>query len=389
MRNRIRVLAAAAGLTGYVFLAVQVLRSAQGADAWPVGSSARALATLAEQRMERGVAVLGGQEGSAASRLAAYRSDLGAAERDLVRSLEAMPAQPRTLARLAAVRSELSFGAPSGEQSSLAMISLAARLAPEAPAIQEQMGRLLLRLGDRDAAGACLRKAVALDPARAGGIVQAMNEQFYAPEEVLEALPRCPETLLALQRPFQDAGRIAEYAELLEGNLPGTVELLRAYARARLWGKEGERLVAAMERLGTLEDARLEAERLVELSRGRDVQGDPAGALAAAQRAVVIAPEDPLVLENLGLISLRAEDPASALEAFRDALGKLARRGRSVADRARLYRMIGVAEERHGARDRAYDAYKRALELDPEEPLALRRVTEMEKAAGLPDAEAR
>ena len=68
--------------------------------------------------------------------------------------------------------------------------------------------------------------------------------------------------------------------------------------------------------------------------------------------------------------------------------GALALHARGSADpgtRARLYGRIGEAEERRGNAGRAYDAYKIALGLNPEEPRARKRVREMERAAGLGD----
>jgi hypothetical protein len=46
--------------------------------------------------------------------------------------------------------------------------------------------------------------------------------------------------------------------------------------------------------------------------------------------------------------------------------------------------MIGEAEELRGEPARAYDAYRMALKLHPEESHARKRVAEMERAAGLP-----
>ena len=48
-----------------------------------------------------------------------------------------------------------------------------------------------------------------------------------------------------------------------------------------------------------------------------------------------------------------------------------------------LWAVIGQALEAQGSSDRAYDAYKRAVALDPEEAWAVRRVREMEEAAGV------
>ena len=75
-------------------------------------------------------------------------------------------------------------------------------------------------------------------------------------------------------------------------------------------------------------------------------------------------------------------DP-DAVEAFREAISLAARAGEGPEARARLYRRVGQAEEKAGHPDRAYDAYRMALRLDPDEPLAKKRIAEMEKAAGI------
>ena len=72
-----------------------------------------------------------------------------------------------------------------------------------------------------------------------------------------------------------------------------------------------------------------------------------------------------------------------AVAAYRDALSIIARGSGNARARARLYRKIGQAYEALRDFDRAFDAFSVALELDPTEPHALRRMDEMREAAGL------
>ena len=69
--------------------------------------------------------------------------------------------------------------------------------------------------------------------------------------------------------------------------------------------------------------------------------------------------------------------------AFQEAIGLLAKKGGAENYRAVLYRKIGQAEEISRRPDKAYDAYRRALELNPEEPVAKRKIREMREAAGI------
>ena len=86
--------------------------------------------------------------------------------------------------------------------------------------------------------------------------------------------------------------------------------------------------------------------------------------------------------EYVGDVALAAGDYDQALEAFRSALRSFARSQAGVETRARVYRKVGQTEERRGHPDRAYDAYLKAIELNPEEAHARERVAAMERAAG-------
>jgi tetratricopeptide (TPR) repeat protein len=75
-------------------------------------------------------------------------------------------------------------------------------------------------------------------------------------------------------------------------------------------------------------------------------------------------------------------DADLAIVAFREAIALAARSGAGPHVRANLYREIGRAQEARGDLPQAYDAFKMALRLNPEEPYARKRVDEMEAAAG-------
>jgi len=80
---------------------------------------------------------------------------------------------------------------------------------------------------------------------------------------------------------------------------------------------------------------------------------------------------------------MRAGRPEIAEKAFRRALAIAVRGSAGARRRGTLYRRIGQALDTRGRADQAYDAYKQALALSPEDPHARRRVREMEEAAGV------
>ncbi len=143
------------------------------------------------------------------------------------------------------------------------------------------------------------------------------------------------------------------------------------------------RVVERLGALGPLAPPETEATRLLQISRAHAALGDPLRAVEAAREAERLVPSAP-VAEQLGGALVEAKDADAAIAAYRRALSRLARDQASAAVRARLYRKIGQAEEAGGAGGRAFDAYRRAVELDPAEPIAARRLREMRASAGVP-----
>jgi tetratricopeptide (TPR) repeat protein len=87
----------------------------------------------------------------------------------------------------------------------------------------------------------------------------------------------------------------------------------------------------------------------------------------------------PRFAEHLGVLSAAAGRNDDAIAAYREALSHVARGSGRDRDRARLYRLIGQAEEAAGRPAKAYDSYKRAVEADAGEGFAARRLGEMER----------
>ncbi len=384
---------ALAALVIYGWLAVRVYRgqvdpeaslSGEGAFSWIVGPQAKALVKAADLHIDRGLAALNDTAKAPALRLAGYRDELRAAERLLLRSLKAQPAQPGALARLAAVRWDLD---PPVEEEKvrkhLELIDAAGRLAPQVPDVQLQLGELLLRMGRRSEAAAYLGRAVRLDPSTSAKAVRVLRESAMSAEEIGALLPRSPAVLIAVQNAYFEDDKGEAYIALVEAALPAApADLIAHYGRACLRSGQSRRLREGLDRMGVRADPRTEAERLRQRSAALTAMGEAEPAVADARRARDLAPEDPSFADHLGRTLSAAGKTDEAVAAFREALALLARGSGDRGYRARIYAEIGQVEEKRGQPARAYDAYARAVELDPEQPLAARRLRDMKKAAG-------
>ncbi len=385
---------AALGLVLFVWLSVQVYRSKMdpegfrawdGKYSWIVGPPAAELADAAHVQVQEGLAILDDTSRPASERIGLYKEKLKRAEALLIRSLRAQPAQARTLAALAAVRWELDPPlTPAALNTHLEMIRLASGMAPTYPDVQKRLGELLLNMGRSTEALEYLSRAVGLDPSLGREVIALLRQNLLTAEQIFEALPEHPQVLVHLDLPYREESKQAEYLVLLERALGREIDpaLLGRYGRTCLRLRQSARLLAFVDRIGRQRDTAAEGERLSQRSRAWGAQGRAAEALADARRARELQPDLLARAEYLGDVALVADDEATALSSYRDALGIVARTNASPKHRARLYGKIGRAEEQRGRPDLAYDAYRMALELNPDEARARERVSEMERAAG-------
>lgn len=351
------------------------------ARGWLLGPPADALARAAGAEVERARAILADESLPLRERLAGYRGRLAGAERLLLRALRADPAQPEALAELCVVRWELD--PPLDEQAlrpHLERIELASRIAPGVAAVQRQLGELLLAMGRSEEAFGYLRRALELEPALAPEVVERVRAYVPSALRALEALPASPEVLLALEDWLVEDGRPLELLAALERlGLADEPRLLIAYGRVCLAANLAERLVERMTTIET-DGGAAEAERLIQRSTGRRRLGDLDGALEDARAARAVLPGSDRVAEHLGRTALHAGRGEEAVAAFHEALRLAAAAAAARPRRAVLYRLVGQAEEAAGRPHLAYDAYRQALRLAPDDPVAGRRVAEMEAA---------
>src|SRR5262249_17470885 len=111
--------------------------------------------------------------------------------------------------------------------------------------------------------------------------------------------------------------------------------------------------------------------------------GDSADGRAELRQARALSPVNPNVVEALGAAELTIGDPSLASQDFLRALAGWAPEPTSPVVLSRLYTEIGDAEKLAGRPERAYDSFRRAVEMDPSAVVARARLESMEHAAGV------
>ncbi len=336
--------------------------------------------------MAAGLGRLNRRDLPAAERLAGYRQELESSHELLEASLRANPAQADALARLAAVRWELAPGDPDAVPDEL--IALASTLSPRNPRVQLRLAQLMVSMGRHDQARRYLARVLELEPSSGKEVVAMLRGQRFAADEILEAVGDSPSVLASLETAVIQDGQEERYRDALWTALarwPEDAELIARFGNVGMRLGRADSLRQELDRLGVREQPRAEAERLRHRSRALLAQGHGEEAAMDAARAFQLMADSPTLAEHLGDVELALGRSVEAIEAFRSALTRVAAGQGPPARRARLYRKIGQAEEARHTSDRAYDAYRMALALDPDEVVASRRVAEMERAAGLGD----
>lgn len=355
-----------------------------GRGAVLLGPSASRLHQSAGRRMQAGVAALSEVNEDPARRLAEFSRHMEAARALLEASLRADPSPARVWADLAAVRFELEPERPLEEQ--LALIAHAGSLAPNSGSVQLRLGRLLLGMGQREAAHDYLRRSAASSASRMEEVVQLLHDSLFTLDEIVALVPDRARVLSLLEGAFRAEGRSGEYLDHVEPLLPAAPpELIRAFGDACMREGVAERLLEALAmRVPSPDSEAVQVEVTLQRSRAHLRLRQIDAALHDAELLRRLRPEDARILEHVGYIAAAADRPDAAIEALRSALRILSAQRATAPRLARVYRQIGQAEEARRSPDRAYDAYRRALDLDPDETESRRRLSEMEAATRRP-----
>lgn len=348
-----------------------------------VKTPAATLTAQAQIELQAGLTGLADRSRPAPERFEMYRSQLRSGRELLIRSLDANPAQPDTLATLAAVGYELD---PTDSTTALERIKAAATLAPRVPKVQAQLGELLLRMGHADSALTYLRLSVELDPSLSDRVVLLASANGLAADLLRDALPSGSPTLAALRHAFgaDDLERYLGWVEaaIVEDSIRPSRELLLAYGRSGVQVGQASRVAEQLKTWGPYDDTDLEAIRLMQLARATLHSGDPQAALVLAQTSQAMDSGSDQLAVFLGDTARAAAQPDLAIRSYRHGLTLLARRDAQPRARAYVYRRIGELHEDLYQMDLAYDAYSKALQIDPEEPFALARMRELSPDGG-------
>lgn len=324
------------------------------------------------------------RELTAQDRIRSYTSKLQQAESALSFALKRDPSLAEGWSSLAAVRAELSPPATEDQaQALLALVRRASRMAPERPKVLRRHGELLLRMGRQEEALETFSKAIRLDMSLAESVVNTLNDQWIPSAEVKPALPDHLEVTNSLWLIYAREKDFAGYAQLVmdRGECAHRGLLVRfGRAIAQLDSiAEAQRFLASCE---PGEDPDTVAEHFWQRAQLAERTGDHESAQQLATQAVKIS-NHTYFAQQQGSLLLRLGKPKEAILAFREALRRVKAGSTQDAQRAGLYRQMARSYEAAGEGDRAFDAWKRAAALDPQDTMAPRRLREMEAAAGI------
>lgn len=251
-------------------------------------------------------------------------------------------------------------------------------LGPLAQAVQELPGiqYLLARTG---AGRAALEPQVA-EWIEAGEGLEARGEwgeairayekaRELAPEESAPylGLASVYEALEELDRAVEQAGRAAELA-------PEDASVLRTLGRLQCLSGDGAACVETLQRAVQLDPESAQGHYLLALAYQQDAEGDLDRALRAHREAIRLRPD--LAIAHLAIAELYASQPGYepvAIEAFQEA-ARIAREGDLPEIEARAYAGLAALYYQEDEYQACIDTWQQALEVNPEDPDALRRL---------------
>jgi tetratricopeptide (TPR) repeat protein len=327
--------------------------------------------------------------GTASSTVDAYAAQLARADGELCVALARYPLDSLSMQRLAAIRWEggVLRGGDEG-RSALALADIAATRAPRDPNVQAAIGALLLRMAQPDRASAFMTRSVAMLPSMTNRVVSSMLETGNDPDDVVTALGATPLVLIATKDGYLQRGQGSRFLELVEQHLGAAPALLlETYGDACLELHVPERLRDRIGSLAPSADTAIGAYRNMQTARAWYASGDLSAAARYAQDACATLPEDARTWELNGTVSLADIRFTDAEKAFRAALDRVVVSGGDAKRRSRVYTEIGMSLERQGRGDVAYDAFRRAVELDPDAREASNRIASYQRTIGRPGAE--
>jgi tetratricopeptide (TPR) repeat protein len=349
-----------------------------------LGPSGRALEDAIDERIRGALAALDGPTQDARERVARYGSELRTARSLTQRAILANFADTRAIQRLAAVNWELGVLDGTLDGPGLAkLVAVGGLRAPRVPEVQAALGDVLYKLGRPDDAERYMARAVTLSPQVAFRVVRNMVEAGVDPARIVQSLPGAPEVLVALMPIYVSQGRSEELLSLVETRVAEhPSQLIAIYGDLALSLGRAEHLTSQLVAIGSLKDARDEAERQLQLGRASAERGAYETAYQFGVRALALWPADPRHCEFAASAARESGHFAEAETMLREGLSRLATIEGTSGWRARLNRALGEVYERRGQGDEALVYFRRALEHDPNESVAKAKVAQIDALLG-------
>jgi tetratricopeptide (TPR) repeat protein len=306
----------------------------------------------------------------------AYTRGLLQAESTLKRAVQASATDSRSLQAIALIQYETQLLGVATESNDVRrLLEIARARRPRDVLFQLDIAATYLRIGDPDAALAIAGKAVGTNTKVGPQAVAIFEDYEIAPARVADSLGESSGVLLALKTVFVAHGLLADYMSLLERSLPeASSDVINEYGDLGEQLHELRRVRETLLRIGPLGRTDAEAIRLAVLARASLADLEFVEAETYARRAVSKEPTRSQLHELLSDCLGRLGRNDEALGSLELALVAAVKGGTSNGQRGRLYRKMGEAYERQGRGDRAYEAYRRAIELVPDDTTTSERL---------------
>ena len=279
---------------------------------------------------------------------------------------------------LAATECELGQIVHAEGERCLALLELATDREPRNGTYQLRVADAWFRTGHPERGSRIASRAVELNPVTTSRALRLLTNYGLTPAASVDALGRRPEVLAAARDHFTRSEKAEDFLDLAESALAScSSDLFETYGDTAIRLRRSDRIVAHLESAAGCQDPESEAVRLRILGQALLVEGRIEDAAAAAATASALRPGEPRITELRGDCHVAAARPGEGAASYRAALREAAQGSASRGQRARLYRKLGQCFEAMGEGGRAFDAYTKSLELNPNDPVGQARLREL------------